>query len=247
MRLNLPAVALVAGAVLFTSPGIAAAAPVHAAHPVSATHPVTVRYVPAHRTLYFGDYGSDVRRLQRQLAALHYYPGAVSGTFDDGTLEAVWAFQEVQGLPVTGVVEHSTERALRHPKASRPLVPRGGATRVEVDLDRHVLQVYHHNRVVLISHVSSGGGYSYCSQGWCGYAITPVGNFHTTWRASGWERSPLGMLYNPVFFHGGFAIHGEPYVPVQPVSHGCVRIPMDVAQIFPRLVRTPGTPVYIRG
>ena len=34
-------------------------------------------------------------------------------------------------------------------------------------------------------------------------------------------------------------------VPLEPVSHGCVRIPYDIAQFFHTLVKTPGTPVYI--
>jgi hypothetical protein len=35
-------------------------------------------------------------------------------------------------------------------------------------------------------------------------------------------------------------------VPLRPASHGCVRIPIDVAAFLPTLVPTPGTPVYIR-
>jgi lipoprotein-anchoring transpeptidase ErfK/SrfK len=54
-------------------------------------------------------------------------------------------------------------------------------------------------------------------------------------------------MYNPVFFIGtAFAIHGDVPVPLQPVSHGCVRIPMDIAAFFHNLVEVPGTPVYIR-
>jgi lipoprotein-anchoring transpeptidase ErfK/SrfK len=121
-----------------------------------------------------------------------------------------------------------------------------GAERVEVDLRHEVLYVYHHNQVVLISHVSSGGGYYYCVGGSCAYAVTPAGNFRTLSRDSGWHVAPLGLLYNPVFFHGGYAIHGDTEVPLQPVSHGCVRIPMDVANIFPRLVPRNGIPVYVR-
>jgi len=30
-------------------------------------------------------------------------------------------------------------------------------------------------------------------------------------------------------------------------SHGCIRIPMDIAAFFHTLVPAPGTPVYIRG
>ncbi len=52
-------------------------------------------------------------------------------------------------------------------------------------------------------------------------------------------------MYNPVYFHRGFAIHGDSYVPVAPVSHGCVRVPMAVARVFPSLVPN-GTRIYVR-
>jgi lipoprotein-anchoring transpeptidase ErfK/SrfK len=62
----------------------------------------------------------------------------------------------------------------------------------------------------------------------------------------GWVSVPLGEMYNPVFFIGTvYAIHGDTYVPVQPVSHGCIRIPMDIAAFFHTMVTTPGTPVYV--
>ena len=54
---------------------------------------------PASGTLRPGMQGAAVRRLQQRLAQLHYYPGAVNGQFGTDTLEAVWAFKEVQGLP----------------------------------------------------------------------------------------------------------------------------------------------------
>ena len=30
----------------------------------------------------------------------------------------------------------------------------------------------------------------------------------------------------PSYFLRGFAVHGYPYVPAYPASHGCVRVPM---------------------
>ena len=106
--------------------------------------------------------------------------------------------------------------------------------------------LYRNNKLALVSHVSTGGGYYYCSDGACGYAITPIGHFTTTVFMPGWVTVPLGQMWNPVFFIGtAYAIHGDTYVPLQPVSHGCVRIPMDVAAFFHTLVKTPGTPVYI--
>ena len=50
------------------------------------------------RALQPGMKGSAVKALQRRLAALKYYPGAIDGKFGTSTLEAVWAFYEVQGL-----------------------------------------------------------------------------------------------------------------------------------------------------
>ena len=44
------------------------------------------------------------------------------------------------------------------------------------------------------------------------------------------------MLYNPVYFTGGFAIHGAKSVPNHPASHGCVRVSMSIAEYFPSLV-----------
>lgn len=202
----------------------------------------------ASRVLSAGMRGSDVKSLQRRLAALKYYPGPIDGRFGTDLQEAVWAFQEVQGLPGADFVSAAMWRALAHPRAPRVLVPHGGSTRVEVNLDREVLVLYKNNRVSLISHVSTGGHYRYCTSGGCAVAITPTGNYRTTVFMPGWVTVPLGQMYNPVFFIGtAFAIHGDTDVPLQPVSHGCVRIPMDIAAFFHTLVRTPGTPVYVRG
>jgi peptidoglycan hydrolase-like protein with peptidoglycan-binding domain len=177
-----------------------------------------------------------------------YYPGPADGSFGADTLEAVWAFQEAQGLPPTGIVGRATWAALAHPRSPAVLVPAGGSTRVEINLADEVLVLYRGGQAALISHVSTGGGYYFCSPGGgCGYAITPTGNFQTTSFMPGWITVPLGEMYNSVFFiDSAYAIHGDTYVPLEPVSHGCVRIPMDIAQFFHTLVPTPGTPVYIR-
>lgn len=203
-----------------------------------------------------GMHGTAVRNLQRRLAQLHYYPGPADGRFGADTLEAVWAFKEVQGIS-TAVnpddVGSATERALVQPRLPQVLVRRGGSERIEVNLSREYLVLYRGGQVALISHVSAGGGYYYqCpGGGTCGPAITPDGNYRARWFGGGWVRVPLGYMYNPVFFIGGaYAIHGDIPVPLQPVSHGCVRIPMDVAAFFHTLVHVSesgGTPVYVRG
>jgi putative peptidoglycan binding protein/L,D-transpeptidase-like protein len=202
-----------------------------------------------HRFLRFGMRNESVKGLQQRLAALKYYPGSIDGHFGTDTQEAVWAFQETQGLPGEDYVSAAMWRDLAHPRAPRVLVPHGGASRIEINLSDEVLVLYDNNHIKLVSHISSGGGYYFCSPGGgCGTAITPTGNYHTLSFLPGWVTVPLGEMYNPVFFIGtAYAIHGDVPVPLQPVSHGCVRIPMDVAAFFHTLVRVPGEPVYIRG
>jgi peptidoglycan hydrolase-like protein with peptidoglycan-binding domain len=231
--------ALLAPVLALAAPAVAQATPLASAS----------RTVPAAaQTLQVGMHGLSVKELQRRLAALKYYPGPVDGNFGTDTLEAVWAFQEVQGLPGEDFVSSAMQRALDHPRAPRVLDAAAGPNRVEVNLGIEVLVLYHHNRIQLISHVSSGGGYYYCSPGGgCGVAITPTGNFTTLSFFPGWIAVPLGFMYNSVFFVGtAYAIHGDTDVPLEPVSHGCIRIPMDIAAFFHTLVKIPGEPVIVR-
>ncbi len=230
-------------------PGVASAAPQtpKAASAIAAAARVaSPAYTPARRTLSAGMSGRDVRALQARLTQLKYFPGAVDGQFSSNTLEAVWAFQEAQGLSADGAVGPQTERALVSPHAPASRYPHGGSLRVEVNLTRRFLVLYQNNRVALVTHVSAGGGYYYCSTNGCAHAITPTGHYTAHSFIPGWVRVPLGEMYNPVFFIGSaYAIHGDTYVPLQPVSHGCVRIPMDVANFFHTMVNTHDTPVYV--
>ena len=247
VRAGATAAALAALATAGFTAGTASAATATKAEKAQLTVLAAPAYTPPARTLKEGMKGADVKALQQRLAALKYYPGAADGTFGANTLEAVWAFQEVNGLSVDGVVGPATKRALVSPRAWKPRDPRQNGTRVEVNLTLRVLALYVNRKVALISHVSSGGGYYYCSNGGCSYAITPTGNFRTTVYMPGWVTVPLGEMYNPVFFISTvFAIHGDTDVPVNPVSHGCVRIPMDIAAFFHKLVKVPGEPVIVR-
>ena len=230
-------------------PVLALAAPT-AASATSSVHAArAARTVVAGQVLREGMDGLSVRELQQRLAALHYYPGPIDGQFGADTQEAVWAFQETQGLPGEDYVSSAMEQALSDPRAPAVLDAAAGPDRVEVNLATEVLVLYQNNQIELISHVSSGGGYYFCSPGGgCGYAITPTGNFSTVVFMPGWVAVPLGFMYNPVFFVGtAYAIHGDTYVPLAPVSHGCIRIPMDIAAFFYTLVKIPGEPVIVRG
>jgi L,D-transpeptidase catalytic domain/Putative peptidoglycan binding domain len=245
--------ALIAAAVSVTGlGGMAAASPGAPARTAVPAHAAaTVAYVPPKALLKLGMHGPAVRRLQARLAALKYYPGAIDGKFGLDTLEAVWAFKTVQGLIINSanqdVVSRAAENLLVHPRYQpRVWVPGGGSLRVEVNLRDEVLVLYKNNKPALITHISTGAG---CLPGeGCGWN-TPTGNFRALSFYSGWETVPLGQMYNPVFFIGTeYAIHGEndPSVPFYAASHGCVRIPFDVANIFHTLIQVPGTPIYIR-
>ncbi|HEY6492957.1 MAG TPA: L,D-transpeptidase family protein [Trebonia sp.] len=226
------------------------ARPAAAAAPVAQAAAATPAYAPPARNLGPGMKGADVKALQQRLSALKYYPGAIDGKFGPDTQAAIWAFQEINGIKVSGVVDASTKRALVHPKSYKSPAYRGKrATRIEVDQALEVLVLFNNNKIKLISHVSSGGGYFYdCSSAGCAQAVTPNGTYNTTAYMHGWVTVPLGAMYNPVFFIGtAYAIHGDTYVPAGPASHGCVRVPMDVANFFHTLVKTPGTQVHVFG
>lgn len=231
--------------------GQAAAAPAApgtstAAERTAASAPVTPGWPAPARELRAGMSGSDVKALQQRLNALHYYAGPDDGRFGPDTEEAVWAFQEIQGIRVDGIAGPVTGRYLARPEAYAPHDPHGGPERVEVNLAKRTLVLYRDHAVALISHVSPAGGYRYCDRNGCSAAATPTGEYHTTGYLPGWVKVPLGKMYNPVFFLGdSYAIHGDTDVPLGPASHGCIRIPMDIAQFFHTLVLPHGTPVFV--
>jgi lipoprotein-anchoring transpeptidase ErfK/SrfK len=219
-----------------------------ASNTVSARGATPAAYVPPSGTLHEGSSGAAVKALQQRLASLKYDPGTIDSHFGANTEDAIWAFQEINGVKVTGVIDAATKRALVHPRTYRSNDPRQNGNRIEVNQALEVLILYKKGQISLISHVSTGGGYWYnCGGGEC-QAITPNGNYRTDDYMSGWVTVPLGAMYNPVFFISTvYAIHGDTYVPVFPDSHGCVRLPMFIADFFHKLVATPGTEVFIYG
>lgn len=192
-----------------------------------------------------GSAGPAVAALEARLTELHYDPGPVDGQFDGATTFAVYAFEKVLGMEPTGEVDALLWAALRHGADPEPLLREGGDRRVEIDLPRQLLFVYDGGALRLIAHTSTGSGGRYCNDGRCGVAVTPAGAHRFLWRVNGWRTSRLGRLYNPVYFTTyGIAVHGFHNVPTHPASHGCVRLPMHVAEYFPSLV-SRGDPVYV--
>lgn len=182
-----------------------------------------------------GSAGEEVTRLQRRLRRLGYAPGPVNGRYGSRTSAAVWAFQKANGIRPGDTVKADTWTALARPRVPRPLVPSAGGDKVEIDLSRQLMFVYKNRRLILTSHVSTGAP---------GRA-TPTGNFRVYRRAGGWYHSPLGGMYRPLFFYRGYAMHGSLSVPLHPASHGCVRLPLNVADRTARLVHL-GDRVFVR-
>jgi lipoprotein-anchoring transpeptidase ErfK/SrfK len=121
-------------------------------------------------------------------------------------------------------------------------VPKGG-TKIVVSIKAQRMTIYKAGKVWRSVPVSTGSGKRYCNNGKCAIANTPRGTYRIYNRISGWRVAPLGRLYNPLYFKGGFAIHGG-RLPGYPASHGCVRVSMSVANWLPGAVPN-GTPVTI--
>ena len=98
-----------------------------------------------------------------------------------------------------------------------------------------MLYVVRGGRVALIVPVSTAGIPGH---------FTPEGRFAIYRKVVGFDPSPLGTLFDPMYFTGGYAVHGNPSVPPYPASHGCVRVPMWIA---PYLFQTNsyGETVYV--
>jgi peptidoglycan hydrolase-like protein with peptidoglycan-binding domain len=208
------------------------------------TLPPTTRVTTPLPGFGLGARGPEVKALEDKLALMHYDVGAVDGYYDGMTVNAVIAFQKVEGMARTGRATDDVVARVQGAKEPAMMVPGGGALHVEVDIKRQVLLLFENNQLYRVIPVSTGSGKRYCVDGDCATAVTPGGSFRVTWRVKGWHTSRLGKLYNPLFFNGGIAIHGSLSVPTYPASHGCVRIPMAPAEWFPSHV-PKDTPVYV--
>jgi hypothetical protein len=187
-----------------------------------------LRPAPAEQ-LSLGAEGEDVRRLERTLRSIGFRTGPVDGRFSERTETAVAAFEKLHGLGLDTVVEPEEYRAALRARRPDPPLARPDSY-LYVDLDRQVLYDVRDGRVEQVLPVSTGGGYTYTGRdGLQHVAVTPSGRFQIFRKVAGWDLSYLGRLYYPVYFHGGYAIHGSKSVPLEPVSHGCVRIPIWLA------------------
>ncbi|MEL6981585.1 MAG: L,D-transpeptidase family protein, partial [Actinomycetota bacterium] len=188
--------------------------------------------------------------LQQRLASGPFDPGDTDGVYGQSTVAAVWALEKLAGVPVDGDWGPADELAWQRLMDGRVGQPERTHDQrwVEVDLSQQLMKVYDpgEQTPVLISHASSGSGIPWENEDHSGSSVTPLGDFHINRRINGWRESSLniGRLYNPLYFNGGIAFHGATSVPLYPASHGCIRLPMHVADYLPDELPI-GTPVHI--
>ena len=184
-----------------------------------------------------------IREAETRLAELGYWITKVDGVSDASTKHAITAFQKVEKLKRTGVLNAVTIEKLR--SASRPAPKHTGVAHVEVDITRQVLFLVNDEGIVThILPVSTGNNERYFSDGKWQKAYTPRGTFKIQRQIKGNRKAKLGTLYYPSYFHEGWAIHGSNSIPVTPASHGCARIPRFSEKKMSDLVKV-GMPIYL--
>ena len=194
---------------------------------------------------------SSLREAQRALAAGPFDPGPIDGVYGTKTKNAIWSLEKLAGITMNGQWGADDDAALQRVLTGSVGGPTTTHSRrwVEVDLSQQLMKVYDPGKTVpvLVSHVSSGSGIPWRQGRYSGRSITPVGTFTIFRRISGWRQSSLGIgsLYNPLYFtSSGIALHGSRSVPSYPASHGCVRVPMHIAEYLPGMLPN-GTPVVV--
>ena len=227
------------------------------------------------RSLRKGTFGDDVTRLQDRLSALGFAPGVSDGAFGDMTQQAVWAFEKlVLRTPreqATGVVSNDMWLRMQDPIAIQPRRSVAG-THVEIYLPEQVAAVFTNDQATLVIHISSGTartpdrtpGNSWCEtfredtdangntidppleKPVCGVSYTPGGVFRFKREVVGDRVGALGRMFNPIYFNYGIAMHGAKEVPLQPASHGCIRMNRTISDTFTNFVNI-GDRVYVWG
>jgi hypothetical protein len=189
---------------------------------------------------------AEIRQAEQWLADLGFWTGPVDGVWDGASRHALIAFQKMQRARPTGKLTRAEWNALS--VAGRPRPRQAPGLHVEVDIARQVLfLVDGEGKVGNILPISSGSGKTFHENNYPETrAITPCGRLEVYAKASGWKKSPLGVMHNPMYIVGGIAIHGSEDMRTYPASHGCIRIPMFASHRLPKMV-PKGTPVYVYG
>ena len=223
-------------------------------------------------TLGEGMAGDEVERLQERLTELAFDPGPVDGYYGGLTRQAVWAFEKlVMGVPradATGQVTPAMWSTMQDPIQVKPRRAEGSNDHVEIYLPEQVLVIFHADVPALVAHISSGQQnadgtpFEYSeditvdtdtngdplpepiTKPVRGLAKTPPGIFNAGREVQGERNGPLGTMWDPVYINQGIAIHGANNVPLEPASHGCIRVSRYLGPKVQQLI-DKGDNVYI--
>jgi Putative peptidoglycan binding domain/L,D-transpeptidase catalytic domain len=208
------------------------------------TAPKTAPKPPAFKNLVLGSTGPAVLALQQRLTSLGYWLGTPDGVFSDSTQQAVYALQKAAGITRDGIVGPITEAAVKKGVLPHPSSKSGYV--IEVDLKDDLMMFVMNGKLEYVLNTSTGGGYTYTDANGTSVAETPTGLFQIYRQVDGLVTDSLGSLWRPKFFQGGFAIHGDSYVPPEPVSHGCARVSDEAIDwIWADNIAPIGTAVWV--
>jgi hypothetical protein len=170
-----------------------------------------------------GAAGPAVASLQQHLLNLGYWIDGVTGSYGLTTTQAVYAFQKVEGLPRSGIVDIQTSERLKSARRPKPASTTGYLA--EVDKAHQVIKIALNGTTLWVINTSTGSEIPYMLDGIRYTAETPNGRFTVLRQINGLDISPLGELWRPKYFtNTGIAFHGSPSIPPSPASHGCVRM-----------------------
>ena len=232
---------------------------------VATSAPVTKTQLT--RTISKGMAGDDVAQVQQRMTDLGFWPGPVDGYFGDETRRSVWAYEKlvlgVESDKPSGAVTPEMWDRMQDPFVIAPRRTDTTPNHTEIYLPEQVVAVFHGDKPVMITHMSSGDNEEWCEEvtispgeygnqngeeplvrGECGRSFTPGGVFTFERRVEGVRQSALGGMWDPVYFNYGIAVHGALNVPLHPASHGCIRIPLTLSPTFQDLTAT-GDRVFV--
>ena len=209
--------------------------------------------------LGLGMAGQEVRQVQERLDKLGFFVGEIEGQFGPLFQQALWAYQKlVLNVPRDEAKSILTDELWQDMQRGIRIEPmrwhsKGEATRnhVEIYLPSQVAVFFVDDEAEMIVHISSGDG-----QEWkevvtidvgefgnengtepivrreIGVSQTPGGVFRFERMVEGLRNSALGGMWDPAYFNYGIAIHGALNVPLEPASHGCIRMPQTIGKLF---------------
>jgi hypothetical protein len=79
----------------------------------------------------------------------------------------------------------------------------------------------------------------------CGLSYTPPGVFTAYRMVKGRHAGSLGEMWNPIYINQGITIHGADDVPLEPASHGTIRVSLALSEVLQTTYIEPDAEVMI--